>query len=590
MMIDPRLFKLILPVAWYVIATTAVGLTVTATYVAQGFLVARILTNIFEQAPLGDSLPLILWVLGLMVLQAGFQWLREISAMATVTAVKQKLRTHLYAHLLALGPGYLERTRTGAVQSTLVDGVEGLEAYVGYYIPQIFICLIGPAAILIYLATIDGLVSLLVLISLLIVAVGPRFYERWLGERGQRHWEAYGDLNAQFLDSMQGMVTLKTFNASHSRGEELHQNSIRLYRATMSQMAISLLGTGITGLGMTAGTTLAIGAGIFGLTAGSLTPGELFVVLFLVGECLRPLSQLDLYWHAGFLGISAAEGIFKLLDSSPEVTAPAVTTGDARSDTVEKTVGKIIEKIQPALGFENVVFAYNHGERPALNDLSFRVDPGENVALVGRSGAGKTTVVSLLLRFFDPQQGRITLANQSLSEYPLDTLRQMFAVVAQDTYLFHGTVAENLRLARPEASQAELEKAARLANADEFIQGLPQGYETIIGERGLKLSGGERQRLAIARALLKDAPILILDEATSSIDAANEAAIQQALERLMQNRTTVIIAHRLSTVVNADRIVVLDRGRAVEMGQHNHLLDQQGAYARLVAAQQEVPA
>lgn len=578
MMIDMRLFKLALPVRWRVALTTVIGLAVTGLYVIQGLLVAQVLTNIFEQAPLVDSLPLIGWILAAMALQAGLQWLHEISAMATAAAVKHKLRAYLYTHLLGLGPGYLERTRTGTVQSTLVDGVEGLEAYMGYYIPQIFICLIGPGFILLYLATIDLWVSSLILVALLIVVAGPRFYKRWLGERGEQHWQAYGDLNAQFLDSMQGMVTLKAFNASHCRGETLHQDSRYLYRATMSQMAISLLGTGITGFGMTAGTALAVGAGVVGLTAGRLTAEQLFTVLLLAGECLRPLAQLDRYWHAGFLGISASRGIFQLLDTLPEVNEPANPLPAQPAD------------IQPALSFENVSFAYQRGERPALKNLSFQVAPGETVAVVGRSGAGKSTLVSLLLRFFDPQQGRVRLAGHDLQQYSLDTLRGMFAVVAQETYLFHGTVAENLRLAKPTATPADLEAAARAANAHDFIQALPQGYETIVGERGLKLSGGERQRIAIARALLKDAPVLILDEATSNVDAANEAAIQQALERLMQHRTTVIIAHRLSTVVNADQIVVLEQGQAVEMGQHRHLLGQRGAYARLVAAQQEVPA
>jgi ABC-type multidrug transport system fused ATPase/permease subunit len=207
------------------------------------------------------------------------------------------------------------------------------------------------------------------------------------------------------------------------------------------------------------------------------------------------------------------------------------------------------------------------------------------VALIGRSGAGKSTVVALLLRFFDPQTGRITLDGRNLREYGLESLRKMIAVVSQDTYLFYGSIADNLRLAKPAATEAELQAAAQAANIHAFISELPDGYNTIVGERGLRLSGGERQRIAIARALLKDAPILILDEATSSIDAANEAAIQAALERLTHGRTTLVIAHRLSTVANVDRIVVLEDGTAVECGAHRELLAHQGAYARLIAAQ-----
>ncbi|NWF79412.1 MAG: ABC transporter ATP-binding protein [Chloroflexi bacterium] len=570
MMLNPRVFGLTAPVREGVAGVTLVGLAVVATYIAQGLLMARVLTLLFEGAPLSAALPPIGAILALMLLRAGLQWLQQWLAARTAATVKHTLRTRLYAHLLDLGPGHLERTRTGNVQSVLVDGVEGLERYIGFYIPQIFIVLIAPALIVLVLATIDWVAALLILAAVLLVLVGPTLFERALGRNANAYWDAYRDLNAQFLDSMQGMSTLKAFNAAGRRGAQLHHDAVTLYRATMAHMAISLIGTGLTGLGMTAGSALVVGMSALRLAQGAITVPELFTILLLSYECLRPLGQLNAFWHEGFFGLAGARGVFGLLDTAPEVHDRAGTPASSPAST---------------LAFEDVVFGYGAGERPALRGLSFQVTPGQTVALVGRSGAGKTTVVSLLLRYFDPQQGRITLGGRDLRDYPLEQLRAQFAVVAQETYLFHGTVAENLRLARPEATEAELEEAARAANAHSFIATLPQGYDTVVGERGLKLSGGERQRIAIARALLKDAPILILDEATSSIDAANEHAIQQALERLMADRTTLVIAHRLSTVVNADQIVVLDAGVAVEAGRHGELLARSGAYAGLVAAQ-----
>jgi ATP-binding cassette, subfamily B, bacterial len=240
---------------------------------------------------------------------------------------------------------------------------------------------------------------------------------------------------------------------------------------------------------------------------------------------------------------------------------------------------------QAGVRFEDVSFAYGTSEHPALTGVSFEVQPGHTVALVGRSGAGKTTAAHLLLRFWDPQQGRIAIDGRDVRELRLDDLRRTIALVAQDTYLFNTTLRENIRLGRPGATDHEVLAAARAASVDEFAQALPEGYDTPVGERGLQLSGGQRQRVSIARALLKDAPVLVLDEATSHLDAVSEAEVRQALDRLRMGRTTLVIAHRLSTIRDADVIVVLDGGRVVEQGRHSELLALDGLYSHLIASQ-----
>lgn len=291
---------------------------------------------------------------------------------------------------------------------------------------------------------------------------------------------------------------------------------------------------------------------------GSLSPSTLLIVLLLGVEVFRPLRDLAILYHQGMVATAAAQSLYELLDTPPEVLEPAAAP------------------LAPTVRFEQVSFGYLRGRRPALHDVSFDVRPGETLGIVGPSGAGKSTLVNLLLRFVDPQQGRVLLGGHDLRTLPLDTLRRQVAVVTQDTYLFHGTIAENLRLGKSDARPEEMARAARLANAHEFIAALPRGYDTLVGEHGHRLSGGQRQRVAIARALLKDAPILVLDEATSHLDAVNEAEVRQALKWLMAGRTTLVIAHRLSTIRDADRIIVLDRGQIVEQGTHAELLARDG--------------
>jgi ATP-binding cassette subfamily C protein CydCD len=337
-------------------------------------------------------------------------------------------------------------------------------------------------------------------------------------------------------------------------------------------LATNSLSRGIVDTGLAVGAAVTLGYGAYRVSAGSMSLEVLLIVLMMGIEVYRPQRDMRALLHQGMVGLSSAKGIFAVLDAKPAIIP--------RDDIV---AGE--EALAPTVSFDHVSFAYPGGRRQAHQDLSFEIAAGERVGLVGESGSGKSSIVRLLLRFYDPQQGSVRIGGRDLRDLHPRDIHRNIAVVNQDTYLFHGSVEDNLRFGKPDASQEELEAAARAANAHGFIAQLPRGYQTIVGERGIRLSGGQRQRIAIARALLRDAPILVLDEALSAVDAENEAIIQEALDRLMQGRTTLIFAHRLSSVIGADRLLVLEQGRLVETGSHASLMKAAGVYCTLMAAQ-----
>ena len=525
----------------------------------------------------------------LIILRSLFQLLRDAVSHRTANAVKINLRGRLYEHAIALGPSYFDQRRTGAALMFLVDGVENLETFFGQYLPQLLVAALAPILIFAFMALLDVQIGLIFLGFAVFMLIIPSLIQRWNRRRNLARQDAYGALGADFLDSIQGLATLKAFGQSKRRGELLANRARDLFRTTMAVLATDGASGAATIFGISAGAMVALAWGSMRVSAGELELSSLLIVLMLGGEIFRPLRELTQLYHQGMTAMSSAEGIFGLLDSPVTISGPAAVPSQLQHPGVNEDPSTRTRRLAPQITFEDVHFGYQGGRRPAIQDVSFTLHPGDTLALVGPSGAGKSTVVWLMLRFHDPQRGRVLLGGHDLRELPLDVIREQIAVVTQDTYLFQGSVAENLLLGRPDATQDELETAARAANAHDFIVKLPGGYDTHIGERGIRLSAGERQRIAIARALLKAAPILVLDEALSSVDAENEAAIQEALARLMVGRTTLIIAHRLSSVVNADRILVLDKGRVMESGSHAELADSGGFYARLMANQHAKP-
>ncbi len=551
------------------LAATLLQGAVTLTHVAQAGLLALALADVAR----GDTgrLPLLLGAVTAVVgLRAGLSCWQRRTALRAGARVRVRLRDELVAHLGRLGPAYLSTARAGAVRTTLVDGVEGVDVYVSRYLPQLLLTLTVPPLLLVAVAAVEPVALLGLVPALLLALAGPRAWDRLLARRGKEHWDTYEQLGADYLEALQGMPALRAAGAVARTRERLEDRSAALHRATVAKLRVSLVDTGLTDLAIQGGTAVAALVACWSAATGSTTATGTYLVLLLASECFRPVRDLAREWHAGYLGVSAADGLAALRTAEPAV--PDAGTAQARWPA------------PPQVRFEDVAFSYDGAERPALRSVTFTAEAGRTTAIVGPSGAGKSTLIGLLLRHRDPRRGRITVGGRDVAEYTLDSLRQGIAVVSQETYLFHGTIADNLRLARPAATDGELVRAARAAGVHDEIAALPGGYATVLGERGSTLSGGQRQRLALARALLADARVLVLDEATSSVDERREADIVRELLDAAGGRTVLVVAHRLAAVRHADRIVVLDGGRVDAVGEHATLVDAGGVYAELVMA------
>ena len=576
MYFDWRLFGLTRGVRLRIVFAAALGLIAVGAGVARlavsGVVIYRVLAGQASFSAL--ALPLSI-IAALIVVRSLFQYWQNSVSHETANIVKIRLRHDVYEHALKLGPGYFDRNRTGDVVLTLVEGIERLETFFGQYLSQIIVCSIAPVAIFAYMVTLDVYIALIFLVFAFLTLAVPAMFYTWNRNSSFRRRQSYGELGADFLDSVQGLSTLKAFGQSARRGRALAEQANHLYRSTMGVVAANGATSGASIFFMAMGAAAALAVGAVRVSNGDMELRPLLIVLMLGVEIFRPMRELTNLYHQGMTVLSSSQSVFGIMDEPVSVLES------------ESALDQPASEIRPEVSFEGVRFGYEGGHRAALHDVSFELREGETLGVVGASGAGKSTLVWLMYRFYDPQAGSIRLGGHDLRDLPISVVRDNISVVTQDTYLFHGTVADNLRFGKPDATPQELEEAARAANAHEFISHLPHGYDTVVGERAIRLSGGQRQRLAIARALLKDSPVLLLDEALSSVDAENESVIQSALDRLMENRTTLVIAHRLSSVINADRILVLDDGRAVEMGRHDELMAADGTYAGLMRQQTE---
>jgi ATP-binding cassette, subfamily B, bacterial len=483
------------------------------------------------------------------------------------------LRTKTFAHLTRLGPVFFDANHSGEMMSRLTADTTQIKAVAGVAISAAarnLIMLIG-ALVMMFVTSVK--LSLMVLIAIPLIVLPLVGYGRAISKLSRRAQDTLAEASAYAAENLSAHRTMQAYVNESAVADRYHRAVETSFDAARQRFKARALLTGVAVFLTVASVTGVLWYGASSVIAGDMTGGRLgqFVLyaLFAAGA----LGELSEVWGEVSQAAGATERLTEMLATEPEIRSPknpiALPTPPLRT-----------------IAFEGVSFAYpNRKDAPALEGISFKVSKGETVALVGASGAGKSTILSLILRFYDPQAGVVRIDGVDVRDADIDALRRHMSLVPQDVALFADTVIENIAYGMPGATEDEVRKAAVAAQADEFIRALPDGYKTKLGERGVTLSGGQRQRIAIARAVLKNAPILLLDEATSALDAESEGAVQRALEGLMENRTTLVIAHRLATVQKADRILVMDKGRIVEAGSHSDLVRKGGIYARLAELQ-----
>lgn len=553
-------------------ASVGAGLAAGVATLYQAYLLSSIIDGVFRQSlELRAAGPhLVLFALAGMV-RAGCAWGNQVAGSRLAGRIKTDLRLRLVRHLSALGPRYTVGERSGEIVNAAMEGVERLDAYFSRYLPQLFLAFLIPLAILLFVFPLDLLSGLVLLSTAPLIPLFMVLISGMARTKTERQWQTLRRMSAHFLDILQGLTTLKMLGRSREQGHEIARVSDRFRRRTMGVLKIAFLSALV--LELVATLSVAIVAVEIGLRLlyDHIAFRQALFILILAPEFYAPLRQMGARFHAGMEGVAAAERIFAILETRP------FTCGTHRSMPSMR-----------AIVFDRVTYQYDSDRRPALEEVSLKLCAGETIALIGPSGAGKSTIAQLLLRFIDPAAGRILVDGDPLDSFDAEIWRKQVAWVPQRPYLFHQSIGENLRMARPSASLAEVVEAARQAHLHDFIASLPRGYDTPVGENGIRLSSGQAQRLALGRAFLKDAPLLILDEPTAHLDLETEEAIRDSVSRLTQERTTLLIAHRLRVVEGADHLVVMEAGQVREQGTAAQLLAARGTYYRMVQAYQEM--